>query len=189
MNDQDRYVLIQESSAEEGFSSSTHITQVLSDEIRPFPVTAEYFIPDRYFEDTLTLMPVNLDTVFVYWEITPELYSKYPYESNHLKTKIIALEEEKEIAEFSVHSDLGDYYVHVDTPMKHLQARMGFYDNGNVFVVILTSNVFTMPNDSIELSNTEIWMNIDENTRAILLSSMEQTIPSLSSHDLLRREK
>lgn len=189
MNEHDQYILLHESSKEEGFSSVAHSTQLLGDEIRPFLPQTEYIIPDRYMADALVLMPVNLETVFVYWEITPELFSQYPAMRHDLKTKIVALEEERELAEFSVERDLGNYYAQVDAAMKHLQARMGFYDSSNAFVVVMASNIFSMPNDRIELSDDEIWMNMDEHTREILLRSLEKKAPSMSSGELIKRGK
>ena len=209
MNNQYRHTLLEESTKEEGLSSSPHTTQVLCDEIRPFPPQTEFIIPDRYMADTLVLMPVNLETVFVYWEITPNLFSKYPAMNHHLKTKIVSIEEEKELAEFSVNGDLGNYYLHIDAAMRHIQARMGFYDSDHMFVVVMSSNVFSMPNDRIEFSDNELWMNIDEHTREILLSSLYHDnqypyssssiiqekiheyfrVSLLSSTDLIQREK
>ncbi|MFA6188389.1 MAG: DUF4912 domain-containing protein [Sulfuricurvum sp.] len=204
MNDHDRYTLLQESSKEESISSILpHSTQLLSDEIRVFPSVIEYEIPYRYTIDTLVLMPVNLETTFVYWEITQELFSKYHTTSNHLKTKIFALNEERELAEFPVSTELGTYYLHIEAAIKQVQARMGFYDSDNKFVVILTSNIFSMPNDRIEFSDDEIWMNIDEHTREIILGSLKYNstdhyssqpfilehsrVPILSSNDLIRK--
>ena len=65
------------------FSSHVHGIESLSTELGEFGKIAEFQIPDRYNMNTLVLLPINVQTSFIYWEITDEhirnLYTG-PYE-------------------------------------------------------------------------------------------------------------
>lgn len=190
MNENDQYTLSKESIKEEIFSSNTHNMQLLSDEVHGMPMGHEYEIPQRYNLDMLVFMPVNLETVFLYWEVTSTLLEEYHITLERLRTKVYVLDDDQETAlnEFQVSTELGKYYLHFKAAMKRVQARMGFYNEYGEFVVILHSNLFRMPNESIELSEDEVWMSIDESTRVILRASIHNEPDNFSSRGLLKEK-
>lgn len=196
MNANDCRYLSQESLKEEIFSSNTHSVGLLSDEIKQMPSGMEYEIPHRYHMDMLVFLPINLDTSFVYWEVTPSLLSKYHATLDRLKAKVYSLDEtqEEELVEFQVSTELGKYYLHFKAAMKRVQARMGFYNDAGEFIIILHSNVFRMANDRIEFSEDEVWMSINESTREIIRASLHNepgvhSSKGLSEERLIERSK
>ncbi|MDD4854537.1 MAG: DUF4912 domain-containing protein [Sulfuricurvum sp.] len=186
MNENDRRHLLEESLSEAGGSSGIHSTQLLTDEIRVLPAGVEYEIPNRYHINMLVCLPVNLETSFVYWEVTSEFLAHYHTATGQLKTKVFSLHETKEfeLEEFSVSTELGRYYLHIKAAMQQIQARMGFYDENGDFMVILVSNIFCTSNAHIEFSENEVWMNVDENTREIIRASVHKESENLSSMGL-----
>lgn len=183
MPNKDQQYLSEESLKNESFSSNTHNTELMAGEVRGVPGGLEYEIPDRYGIDTLVFLPVNLETSFVYWEITPKLLEQYHIGIDRLKTKVVAVTEsgEEELSEVPTTTELGKFYLHFKASMCQVLAKMGFYDESGRFVVILTSNAFRMPGDTIEFSEDEVWMSIDENTREIIKASLDKSGSTLSS--------
>ena len=78
MRDNDQKYLSNESLGSESFSSNTHNTELLAKEGLGVPGGLEYEIPHRYNMDMLVFLPVNLETSFVYWEVTPALLEQVP---------------------------------------------------------------------------------------------------------------
>jgi hypothetical protein len=183
MNNQDRRYLSDESLKEEAFSSNTHSVQLLTDEVQGVPTGLEYEIPHRYHIDMMVFLPVNLETSFVYWEVTPGLLESHHVGLDRLRTKIFALDDEREeeLVEFQVSTELGKFYLHFKAPM-------GFYNENGVFVVLLASNIFRMPNDRIEFSEDELWMDMDENTREIIRSSLQKESGGPSSRGIFEEK-
>lgn len=190
MNDSDRRTLSQESIKEEVFSSNTHNVQLLSDEVRGMPTGHDYEIPHRYYMDMLVFLPVNLETAFLYWEVTQKLLERYQIGLDRLRTKVYLFREssEEELNEIQVSTELGTYYLHFQAAMMQVQARLGFYNENGEFVVILHSNVFRMPNDRIEFSNDEVWMSVDKSTREIIRASMHKEPGTFSSRGLFEEK-
>ena len=189
MREKDQQYLSEESLKSESFSSNTHNTELFAEE-RRVPAGIEYEVPDRYGIDTLVFLPVNLETSFVYWEITPKLLEVHHIGIDRLRTKIVAVDEagEEELSEFQTSTELGKFYLHFKAPMRRVLARMGYYDENGCFVVLLTSNTFLMPGDDIEFSDDEVWMSIDENTREIIKASLDKTGSALSSKSVFEEK-
>jgi len=191
MNENDRRYLSDESLKEEAFSSNTHSAQILTDEVQGVPTGLEYEIPHRYYMDMMMFLPVNIETSFVYWEVTPGLLEEHHINLDRLKTKVYAMDDggyEEEMVEFQVSTELGKFYLHFKAAMRQVQARMGFYNERGEFVAILFSNIFRMPNDRIEFSDDELWMSIDENTREIIRASMQKETGGPSSRGLFEEK-
>lgn len=186
----DQQYLSNESLKSENFSSNTHNTELLAQEGAGAPGGLEYEIPHRYNMDMLVFLPVNLETSFVYWEVTPALLEQYHVGIDRLRSKVIAVEGEREaeLSEFQVSTEMGKFYLHFKAPMQYVLVRMGYYDETGRFVVILTSNLFRLPNDRIEFTENEVWMSIDENTREIIRASMEKEGGGLSSRTLIEEK-
>ena len=189
MQEKDQQYLSAESLKNESFSSNTHNTELLAEE-RRVPAGIEFEVPDRYDIDTLVFLPVNLETSFVYWEITQKLLQAYHIGIDRLRTKVVAVDEsgEEELSEFQTSTELGKFYLHFKAPMRRVLARMGFYDENGRFVVLLTSNTFLMPGDTIEFSDDEVWMSIDENTREIIKASLDKSSSTLSSKSIFEEK-
>ena len=190
MRDKDQQFLSEESLKGESFSSSTHSAELMAEEGRGVPGGMVYEIPDRYGLDTLVFLPVNLETSFVYWEVTLRLLESHHIGIERLKTKIYVLREggEEVLSEFPTTTELGKFYLHFKAPMQQVLARMGYYDESGHFVVLLTSNTFRMPGDTIEFSEDEVWMSIDENTREIIKASLDKEGSALSSRAIFEEK-
>lgn len=183
MPNKNQQLLSEESLKNESFSSNTHNAVLMAEEGRGIPAPMVFEVPDRYGIDTLVFLPVNLETSFVYWEITQQLLELHHIGIDRLRAKVIATDNgrDEELSEFPTTTELGKFYLHFKAPMLRVQARLGYYDESGRFVVLMTSNTFRMPGDRIEFSEDEVWMSIDENTREIIKASMDKGGSALSS--------
>lgn len=107
-----------------------------------------YEIPQGYDIDTIVLMPVNIDTSFVYWEITDRMLNgklkKLKSGSATLIIKVFEADCMKEVCSFEVKERIGKSYVNYQPPCNSLVAEIGIY-NGNGYVGLLKSRTISSP--------------------------------------------
>ncbi len=112
---------------------------------------SNYEIPEGYNIDTIVLMPVNMDTSFVYWEVTGNLLSgnKKKLESGSAKLMVKVYEDEglNEICSFEVMDRIGKSYVNYQPSFKPLVAEIGVV-NGKGFACLLKSRTVSSPSGS-----------------------------------------
>jgi hypothetical protein len=84
---------------EDSFSSNTHPTLLFGEEAKGFVGEDEFKIPSKYETSYLRLLPANVNTVFVYWEITDSLISSAVSEFDTFALKLLDIDQ-KEIMSF-----------------------------------------------------------------------------------------
>lgn len=200
MKDDDLNYFASESLKEDSFSSHVHNQELMAQESAPFHLKDEYIIKERYGIDMVKLLPVNLNTLYIYWEITKDLLEKSMTSIDKITARLFRIDGNNEVKlfEFGIFSEVGEYYVHITAPMQKLLTKVGYYDlNGN-FTVLLISNAITTPNDKIEQTRDEIWMSKDKDFKEIIqasayiscpLSSKEMVINSRVLEELSKREQ
>ncbi|QOG11466.1 DUF4912 domain-containing protein [Arcobacter sp. FWKO B] len=129
-----------------GTSSGGNIkkTETLNDGTKIYP------IPNRYFKDKLTLLPINPNHSFVYWEVTNDTLKKFDInpEDVQLSFKIYD-EQSNEILNFDSHFSIGDYYITHTTSHKAMYAKL-FLKNSDSLIFILKSNIIGVLEDSLK---------------------------------------
>ncbi len=121
----------------------------------------DYKIPLSYGIDTLKLLPVNVNTVFAYWEITDKLLCGSLYETFAFKLFELNESGEKEVLGFYFKERVSSKYTNAHLPSKNLIAVIGGMDSNGRFVELMRSNKIKMPNDSLNImeNNEEVWMS------------------------------
>lgn len=111
-------------------------------------------IPHGYNIDTIVLMPVNMDTSFIYWEITDSLLNgkrkKLKSGSAQLMVKVFEADCLTEVCSFEVQERIGSSYINYQSSMKPLVAEIGI-SNGNGFVGLLKTRTEVSPPNSSSL--------------------------------------
>ncbi len=145
---------------DESFSSNTHPTLLFGEEAKDYS-GMDYKIPLSYGIDTLKLLPVNVNTVFAYWEITDKLLCGSLYETFAFKLFELNESGEKEVLGFYFKERVSSKYTNAHLPSKNLIAVIGGMDSNGRFVELMRSNKIKMPNDSLNImeNNEEVWMS------------------------------
>jgi len=100
-----------------------------------------YEIPSRYFVDSLTLMAINPNKFYIYWEVTDETLEKFRISLSDVKLHISVVDERDiEITSFESPFSVGDYYCNHTKKSKILTAKLNLVVDGDSFVPILVSN-------------------------------------------------
>lgn len=105
------------------------------------PLKSEYEIPTRYFVDNLTMLPINPQNSFLYWEITNETLEKFGISPNDVHLVISILDENKnEISSFTTNFSVGDYYFKHTLNHKSMVALLYARLKDDTNVILLSSN-------------------------------------------------
>lgn len=139
-------------------------------------------IPHRYWRNSLKILPVNVKTVFVYWEITSDLMAS----RDAAFPLILKISDESELSElmrFGVFEEIGSSYVNAYWNEKSLAAELGYLNEFGEFIPLLSSNKLVMPSDRLHITTGEgqTWMSKFESFEEIIKASMEQDMPTSSS--------
>ncbi|GEM_PF-2238152 len=106
---------------------------------------SEYEIPNRYFIDTLTLLPINPQNSYLYWEVSDATLEKFgiPLFDVHL---IISIFDENniEVSSFPTQFSVGNYYLKHKTKSKSLIAKLHLKVGENSFVTLGVSNTIKL---------------------------------------------
>ncbi len=187
MADKNILVPVEANLSDESFSSNTHPALLFAEEAKDYS-GADYKIPDKYNIDTLRLMPVNVNTVFVYWEITDKVVGANVFETFALKLFEINESGEKEVLGFYFKDRVSSKYANAHMPSKKLIAVIGGMDANGRFVELLRSNGVIMPNDSINImeNNEEIWMSKQPEWMELIKASVSHFSHAKSSISFVR---
>ena len=132
-----------------------------------------------YNEDTIVIMPVNIDTNFIYWEITEELLKRKneseTFGSDKLMISVFDEDSRIETYSFDVNNRIGVHYMKNCRQHKRLFAEIGFVQN-EIFVGILSSNPTTVASFADESEDYEIWMQRVENSYEIVRAPTSSAI-------------
>ena len=160
MSNEKKAVPVEERLKEESFSSNMHGTLALAEEAKEFKVE-DYEIPESYKKDYLRLLPANVNTVYLYWEITDKLLSPFDgeFETFALKLYEKTQKGESEILGFYFKERVSSKYVNAYLASKNIVAAIGAIDRSGRFTELLRSNDVKMCTDKITQTNEEVWMS------------------------------
>ncbi len=195
-DNQNEFTLSKESLKEDNFSSHDHAVSALAIETKEYQDRGEYQIPSQYHINTLVILPVNVNTSFVYWEVNePFIKSVFTGEYDHFVIKMYekAGANDNEMITFSVNGNIGKYYINFYTPNKAMYAVLGVYDKNGNFIPLLKSNMIITPSDTVNTGD-EMWMSKMSDWVEIIHASLERlSIKSSASlvkeMEMLRRKQ
>jgi len=106
---------------------------------------SHYEIPSRYFIDSITMLNINPQNSYLYWEVSDATLEKLGIALNDVKLRISIVDEcEKEIFSFESVFSVGNYYFHHEMKSKKLVAKLDLKLQDDSFVSLLTSNTITL---------------------------------------------
>lgn len=173
---------------DESFSSNTHPTLLFGEEAKDYS-GMDYKIPSKYSIDTLKLLPVNVNTIFVYWEITDKLLNGSSFETFALKLFELNGNGESEVLGFYFKDKISSKYANAHLPSKSLVAAIGGIDSNGRFVELLRSNKVKMPNDTVTTimeNNEEVWMSKQSDWMELIKASTTHFSHAKSSISLVK---
>jgi hypothetical protein len=145
--------------------------------------------PMGYNVDTIVIMPVNMSTSFIYWEVTEKLLNgrrKSLHDgSSRLMLKVFEIERKREIYSFPVTDRIGKYYVKYNDSFNPLVAEIGTL-RGNRFTGLLRSSPANMNLSAVNAGNDEVWMRKISNTHKIVSTADSDSVKkSFRLHSLI----
>lgn len=124
-----------------------------------------------YNVDTIVIMPVNVSTSFIYWEVTEKLLNggrKSLFDgSSQLTLKVFETDRRKEICSFPVKDRIGKHYVTYRGSFNPLVAEIGML-RGKRFTGLLRSSPVNVHSSGEKTAGDEIWMRKTRNTQTIV---------------------
>ncbi|MEY4504448.1 MAG: hypothetical protein RL154_742, partial [Pseudomonadota bacterium] len=171
--------VIKASLTKDSVSSRVSLDSILSVEANIKPQD-NIEIPSRYYRNYLKVLPVNVQTVFVYWEVTSALLEEKSA-SLPLVIKLFDTNEPNELLRFGIYEEVGSTYLNAYWNEKKLTAEIGYVSEDGVFVPILSSGKLSMPSDKLHIAKEQTWMKKVENFEEIIRASISYDTPSSSS--------
>ena len=186
MDEKTSAIPIEANLSQESFSSNAHGALLFAEEAKDYS-GMDYKIPDAHGVDTLRLLPVNVNTIFLYWEITEKLLAGASFETFALKLYDTNNVGEKEILGFYFKDKISSRYANAHMPSKNILAVIGGIDASGRFVELLRSNKLKMPNDSLSShSDEEVWMSKHSEWVELIKASASHFSHAKSSMSLIR---
>lgn len=148
----------------------------------------KYGIPERYYVNTLVLLPINPDSNFLYWELCEDyIKSKFQGDYDGFFVKILEKSTEgiKEEMSFKVYEESGRYYVNKYMPYKNIFASIGVIGQNGEFIELLKSNVIKTPSDSTSIGD-EMWMEKTGEWTDIIKASLGKMEDDMNSAEFFR---
>ena len=130
-----------------------------------YPIVDEYEVPTSYNADTIVLMPVNAEKLYVYWEITdglikkklkngaPSEFTVKLFEVNLGKPK---KKQEKEIYSFNTTDKAGSNYIDYPSALRPMIAKIGVLVD-NKFTEILKAKPVSIPSYEVLGPDDSLW--------------------------------
>jgi hypothetical protein len=165
-------------------SSSEHAISSFASEVTDV-AQGEYGTPSFYNVDTLKVLSVNVNTVYVYWEITEALLASNGITGSALLVKLCDEEVDDELMNFFITERLSCRFVNIHLPNRKIYAKIGALINGT-FVELLRSNSFFTPRDEITMASDELWMSKTKDFEEILKASTSVDLGHLSSFGIIK---
>lgn len=169
-------VLTNKSIDNEGLSSLEHSIESWAKETKEYQTESIYDVPERYYINTLVILPVNVNTSFIYWEVNDNyIKSIYDGEFSNFVIKMFekAGNSEHELISFIINGYIGKYYINYYAPNKAMFAVLGIFDKNGNFIPILKSNMIVTPNDAINVGD-ELWMSKMSDWIELIHASLEK---------------
>jgi starch synthase len=152
----------------------------------------KYEIPTHYNIDTLKALPVDPNTLYTYWEITPALLKRYQLSLKQLQLK--AFVDGVEVEAVSLYDRVGNYYFYHEMDFKRVHTQIGFVAEYGFFISLLQSNTFIAPNSKVIKNDNIIWRNIvndsaDMKKANFMKDTFYEVSDSLSSTTIIKRKR
>ncbi len=150
---------------DERLSKDAHAIEFFASVAEKYPIHDYYEIPQRYNIDTIVIMPVNPERVFIYWEITEDLLKSKRKEVNspELTVKIFEVnlgapkkKQEKEVYSFNQKEKIGSRYVDYPASLKPLAAKIGVTKNDK-FMELLKAKPISIPSFEVLAPDDNLW--------------------------------
>jgi hypothetical protein len=145
--------------------------------------------PMGYNVDTIVIMPVNMSTSFIYWEVTEKLLNGRRKSlldgSSQLMLKVFETDRRREVYSLPVEDRIGKHYIQYGNSFNPLVAEIGML-RGKRFTGLLRSGPMNMHTHAKNADNDEVWMNKVRNTHTIVSVSDSKTVKkSTGLHSLI----
>lgn len=115
--------------------------------------TKTYPIPNRYYKDKVTLLPINPNHSFVYWEVTGGTLEKFHIDPEKVELKFVIYDEKNnEILNFDSNFAIGDYYIFHTITHKAMYAKL-FLKIEDSLHFLIGSNIVRVLENSIKSDN------------------------------------
>jgi hypothetical protein len=145
--------------------------------------------PMGYNVDTIVIMPVNMGTSFIYWEVTEKLLNGRRKGlldgSSKLMLRVFGTDRKKEIYSFPLKDRIGKHYVQYRDAFNPLVAEIGML-RGKRFTGLLRSNPMNIHSPVEDAGSDEIWMRKIRNTHKIVSMADKESVKKNSRlHSLI----
>ena len=170
------------------FSSTSHAITTLTYESSQ-EVCEEFVIPSRYYTNTLTLLAVNTENYYVYWEITQAMLDSFGLDLTLEQLYFrVESQDSKVLFEFASPFDLGEYFFTLDFEDNDICVKMGCIKE-NQFVEILQSNRVHTFSSTIKLPDlsNEVWLEKYRNYAKIIQHNLENMVFNESSTSYIKQ--
>lgn len=128
-------------------------------------------LPYSYFVDEIVLMPKNPTTLFVYWEIREETFTRLSNDNGVIDNVIIKLfKNGQEYRKIVRHERIGSHYITDIDVNEHYEVSIGYEDVYGNFSEVAHSVEAISPNDKISDNLDLLWGTVkeDENTNQLI---------------------
>ncbi|KJR44007.1 hypothetical protein MCHI_000106 [Candidatus Magnetoovum chiemensis] len=148
--------------SEEGIKEK-HTIELFALEEKPYPISDTFDIPSNYNIDSLVIIPVNTNTLYIYWEITDRLLEQISKELNHtynsfvIKAFDLTNNEAKEIHSASTNYRIGKIFINYPCAYNPIAAVLGAEINAE-FYDFLVSKTISFPKYRMKDIKDELWM-------------------------------
>lgn len=145
--------------------------------------------PMGYNVDTIVIMPVNMSTSFIYWEVSEKLLNcrrKSLHDgSSRLMLKVFEIDRKREIYSFPVTDRIGKHYVKYHDSFNPLVAEIGTL-RGKRFTGLLRSSPANMNLSTGNAGSDEVWMRKSRNNHKIVSTADRESVKKSSRlHSLI----
>lgn len=174
----DNKLVVESLNEESAFSSNIHAIDTVIKDVNTAGIK-KYFIPERYNENKLVLLPVNKTRYYFYWEFTEDFIKENIVDLKELFFHI--LDEEHNLLEVvDCTSQYGQYFFELKKEAKSLQI-VARYKHGVQLKHLLDSNKVNTFNTKIKMDKNDVWVNKHKGFTEVIRSSLQHFTLGMSS--------
>jgi uncharacterized protein len=173
---------------ENDFSSTSHAISTITYESSQEEYE-EFSIPSRYYTNTLTLLAINTQNYYVYWEVTQAMLEAFCFDLRFQQLHFqVESKDSNVLFEFESPFDLGEYFFELDLPDTDIYVKMGIIKE-NQFIEMLQSNTVHTFSTAIKLPDlsTEVWLEKYKNYAKIIQTQLETMLYNESSSSYVKQ--
>jgi len=153
----------------------------------------KFEIPKRYFIDRVIILPIDLNTYFIYWEITKKLKDKMGVVDDKFIFKIYD-NNNTLLTQFIATGEVGDYYLQNSFENFNLKIIMGVQSkskNHKKFMKLIESKPIIPFMDKISLADKKsgIWLSKKLNSHKLIKSSIPNNLINFPDEFIKKQNK